>query len=82
MERTLFRRVDTAGRRQRAVRRGHWKLLVDGDELHPLLFDLSTDPGERNEMAPRRPDLVRDLRQQIRAWEQDVDAEAKRRQAP
>jgi arylsulfatase A-like enzyme len=73
--RTLFWRIATPNRQQRAVRKGDWKALIDGDDL--LLFDLRTDLGERNDMAARRPDLAAELRPLIVAWEADVDAEAK-----
>jgi arylsulfatase A-like enzyme len=77
VERTLFWRIDTPGRQQRAVRQGPWKLLVDGDDL--LLFNLRNDIGERDDLAARRPDLVGKLLPLLTAWEADVDAEAKRR---
>jgi arylsulfatase A-like enzyme len=74
-ERTLFWRIAGPARQQRAVRQGSWKLLVDGGQF--LLFDLSKDIGERNDLAMKRPDLVAHLRQQIANWEKDVDSEAK-----
>jgi arylsulfatase A-like enzyme len=74
--RTLFWRIDTPTRQQRAVRQGNWKLLVDGDDL--MLFDLRTDLGERNDLAARRPVIVRSLRKLLTEWERDVDAEAAR----
>jgi len=74
--RTLFWRVATAGLNQRAVRDGDWKLLVDG-AVRWMLFDVSKDIGERNDVAATNTAVVRRLRQQLLAWEQDVDAEAK-----
>jgi arylsulfatase A-like enzyme len=74
VERTLFWRIATPIRQQRAVRKGSWKLLVDGDDL--LLFDVRSDPGERHDLASRHPDVVRQLRGLLAAWEKDVDAEA------
>jgi arylsulfatase A-like enzyme len=74
VERTLFWRINVPARQQRAVRKGDWKLLLDGDDL--LLFDVRADIGERNDLASRRPDLVRQLSSLIREWEKDVDSEA------
>jgi arylsulfatase A-like enzyme len=74
-ERTLFWRVTTQARRQRAVRQGDWKLLLDGGV--PLLFNVANDVGERNELANQRQDIVRRLFPLIGQWEADVDAEAK-----
>jgi arylsulfatase A len=75
LERALFWRIDTPIRQQRAVRRGDWKLLVDGDDL--LLFNLRNDIGERRDLASQRPDIVRQLRAALTGWETMVDAEAK-----
>ena len=77
VERTMFWRISIPTRQQRAVRRGDWKLLVDGDDL--LLYNLRTDIGERNDLAAQRPDLVAALRPLLSEWEKDVDAEAKAR---
>jgi arylsulfatase A-like enzyme len=45
-----------------AIRKGRWKLV----KWAPLpgrteLFDIVTDPGERNNLAEQHPDIVRDL---------------------
>lgn len=75
LERTLFFRYTLPARRQRAVRQGDWKLMLDGN--NPMLFNLADDVGERNDLARARTDIVRRLFPLIAAWEQDVDAEAK-----
>ena len=75
VERTLFWRIDTPFRQQRAVRRGDWKVLIDGDDL--LLFNLRDDIGERRDLAAQRPDIAAALRPLILAWEKDVDSEGK-----
>ena len=61
---------------QRAVRSGDWKLLIDVDRA--LLFNLRTDIGERESLIGQRTDIAQRLRRLLTAWEQDVDAEAKR----
>jgi arylsulfatase A-like enzyme len=71
LERRLFWRAARPDRQQRAVRFGQWKLLVDASQL--LLFDLSLDPGERTDLAARRPDLVATLKRLLADWEADVD---------
>jgi arylsulfatase A-like enzyme len=82
VERTLFFRVSTVGRLQRAVRQGDWKLMVDGGTRPgaaaggaTMLFNLKDDPGERNDLAQSRPEIARKLRPLLGAWEQEVDAE-------
>ena len=76
VERTLFWRVQTAGLNQRAVRSGDLKLLVDG-AVRFLLFDVRKDVGEHHDVSQQQPAAVRRLHQQLLAWENDVDAEAK-----
>src|SRR6185503_1316688 len=46
-ERTLFFRITGPARRQRAVRQGDWKLMIDGNS--PMLFNVASDLGERND---------------------------------
>ena len=74
VERTLFFRNIVGGRTQRAVRKGNWKVLVDGPNT--FVFDLSKDVGERNDLASTRTDIARALRPLMTAWEKDVDDEA------
>ena len=44
---------------QRAVRRANWKYLWDGLEF---LYDLDQDPGERENLSYKHPELVAKLR--------------------
>ncbi len=76
VERTLFWRVRAGGLDQRAVRSGDMKLLLDGT-ARVMLFNVRKDIGEREELAQQDSALVRRLHQQLRAWEKDVDSEAK-----
>ena len=50
---------------RQAVRRGQWKAIrqnVSNDANAPLeLYDLSVDKGEKNNVADRHPDVVREL---------------------
>jgi arylsulfatase A-like enzyme len=72
VERTLFWRVGPAPAQARAVRRGDWKLVVDGAGAKQLLFDVTRDPGERDDLAARHPERVRRLKGMLDAWEKDV----------
>ncbi len=69
-KRTLFWAFKT----QKAVRKGSWKLVVtmkqNKDSIE--LFDLSKDLGEKNNLAEKRPQLVRTLLDELRDWEKDV----------
>jgi hypothetical protein len=41
---------------------GRYKLIADADGRNTRLFDLHSDPGELLDIAPVRPDVVRDLK--------------------
>ena len=75
VERTLFWRMYYVNRRQRAVRSGDWKLVLDGEAA--MVFNLRSDIGERNDLAKERQDVARRLRLLMADWEQDVDEEAR-----
>jgi arylsulfatase A-like enzyme len=74
LERTLFWRAGSGPGKQTAVRRGDWKLVIDG--THTYVFDLRTDLSERNDLARWRQDIAQELRPLITEWEATVDAEA------
>jgi len=47
----------------RSLRSGRWKLV---DDVRPELYDLAEDPGERVDLATRRPERVAALRGRLR----------------
>ena len=67
-ERTLFWRY----RKERAVRKGPWKLLVQGDNVK--LYNLDEDLGEKKNLAGAKPEMVKMLQDELSAWEQEVSA--------
>jgi arylsulfatase A-like enzyme len=71
VERRLFWRMANRRTQQKAVRDGHWKLLIDAGDSR--LFDLAADPGEQRDLAAAHPDRVRALEAAMEAWEQEVD---------
>jgi arylsulfatase A-like enzyme len=50
------------------VRSGRWKYIEARRERHRELFDLVSDPGERNDLASGEPDRVERLSQALAAW--------------
>ena len=74
VERELMWRVNRPHVQQRAVRAGDFKYVEDGGLR--FLFNVRTDPGEREDLTSRDPARVRALRARVAAWEADVDAEA------
>ena len=71
-DRALFWRILSLTGPQRAVRRGRWKYLIDGDTQ--MLFDLDADIGERRDLFRQYPAVARELRAALAAWELSVAA--------
>jgi arylsulfatase A-like enzyme len=67
-KRTLFWRY----RKEKAVRKGPWKLLVQGDKVR--LFNLEEDIGEKENLAEAKPGIVKQLEDELSAWEREVSA--------
>jgi arylsulfatase A len=81
VERTLFWRIETAGRLQRAVRRGRWKYLRDGGTRtgggYEFVFDLENDVNERRDLAATHAAMLPEFRTLLGTWEADVDSGAR-----
>lgn len=70
-DRTLHWEYD----KQRAVRKGDWKLTVNPrpsllgpNENLTWLANLKDDPGEKNDLAGERPEVLAELQKAIDAW--------------
>ncbi|MEC8842132.1 MAG: sulfatase, partial [Candidatus Poribacteria bacterium] len=66
--------------KQTAVRRGNWKLIMNGqlvegapveDDIH--LVDLELDMGERRNLKDEYPELTTDLIGTAESWRQDIE---------
>ena len=55
-----------------AMRKGAWKLLCDYDGSRTQLYNLESDPGEQNNLAAEKPDLVSTLTANLLAWNQSM----------
>jgi len=65
-----------------AVRVGRWKLLRQGADSAPMLFDLTADLGESNDLVAAQPERAAALRARYDAWaEQLVEPRWKRNRA-
>ncbi len=71
--------------RQQAMRDGPWKLVLGqgkgkppSNAPQPELFHLADDLEEQHNLAHEHPDRVRVMREAIRDWQADVEAEATR----
>jgi arylsulfatase A-like enzyme len=58
-----------------AIRSGDFKLIERFENGRTHLYDLSRDPGERQDLAADRPELVEALRERLHSWYRDVGAE-------
>ncbi len=66
-----IRETDFAG--PRAIVDNRFKLVVDGTRgSGEELFDLRADPAEKTNVIAQHPDVARQLRQQLRTWQQSV----------
>jgi arylsulfatase A-like enzyme len=61
-----------AGKYNRAVRKGAWKMVQLADEAEWQLFDLQADPGEQHDLAAEFPSVVAELREEYRRWREQM----------
>lgn len=55
-----------------AVRQGQWKWARTGNASG--LFDLTTDPGEKQDLSKSRPEVLARLQQRLEQWRGEMDA--------
>ena len=56
---------------EKAIRKGKWKLCMVGND-NIELYDLSSDIGEKNNIAPENPEIVTQLIVDYEKWEDEV----------
>jgi arylsulfatase A-like enzyme len=64
-----------------AIRSGPYKLIRRYDDDSVELYDLAADPGERANLAARKPDLAARLDARLGRWLKDTDAQLPSRRA-
>ncbi len=82
IERSVCWRINTLGRSQMAIRRGRWKYIDDntgGRGMPELLFDVVADPSERKSLFATNQGVAAELRAELLAWSEEMDAAAARR---
>jgi arylsulfatase A len=58
-----------------AMRQGDWKILADTSMTRFELYNLQTDPGERNDRAESEPGRLEAMKETLRKLHQEIDAE-------
>jgi arylsulfatase A-like enzyme len=56
----------------KAVRRGDWKLILNERNGQILLYNLDHDRREKVNLAPHYPEIVEELLDELRRWEQPL----------
>lgn len=57
-----------------AVRQGNWKLIEFFETEKAELYDLTTDPSERKNLAETNPEKVKELLQTLHDWQKETGA--------
>tara|TARA_Y100001972_G_scaffold126713_2_gene181276 strand:+ start:917 stop:2359 length:1443 start_codon:yes stop_codon:yes gene_type:complete len=58
-----------------AIREGNWKLLINVDGSDAELFELTTDPGEENNLAEIEKEKTKELANKVIAWRKSMPVE-------
>ena len=58
-----------------AVREGNWKFLCEYDGSDPELYDLSSDRGEKNNIAEKHEAVVKRLSKMLITWHKSLPAD-------
>ncbi len=58
-----------------AIRDGNWKLIEFFEDGELELFDLKSDPAERNNLAKEKPETAADLLAKLKTWRVSVNAQ-------
>ncbi|MBS3774045.1 MAG: sulfatase [Bacteroidales bacterium] len=61
------------GNELQAMRKGEWKLREVNGKTQ--LFNLQEDPGERFNRAPEKPEIVEEIRKEMKEFAEEVNAE-------
>jgi arylsulfatase len=74
-ERTIFWEHEG----NKAMRKGHWKLVKDLEDASWALYDLAADPCEVNNLATVKPQMLQDMFTAQQRWEKEVGVKPVRR---
>ena len=68
------------GNKDVAVFRPPWKLITSrqGQGASPMLFDVVSDPSEKNDLSSQHPEIVQELTQAFEEYAKDLPQKARR----
>jgi arylsulfatase A-like enzyme len=68
------------GNKEIAVFRPPWKLITSrqGQGASPMLFDVVSDPSEKNDLSSQHPEIVQELTQAFQEYVKDIPQKARR----
>jgi hypothetical protein len=68
------------GNKEVAVFRPPWKLITSrqGQGTAPMLFDVVSDPSEKNDLSSQHPEIVEELTQSFQDYVKDIPQKARR----
>jgi len=68
------------GNKEVAVFRPPWKLITSrqGQGTAPMLFDVVSDPSEKNDLSSQHPEIVEELTQSFQNYVKDIPQKARR----
>jgi arylsulfatase A-like enzyme len=70
VDRTLYWRIFQRNK-HKAMREGRWKYFQD-EKGNEYLFDLPEDPGEKNNLKDKQPDVFNRLKNEYSEWEETM----------
>ncbi|MCG9793139.1 sulfatase [Flavobacterium algicola] len=59
---------------RKAMRKDNWKMILNGKDAEPLLFDLKQDIGETTNLAKQYPEKTSYMSEKMNFWEKDVNS--------
>ena len=78
--RTTEHPVFFMGNKEIAIFRPPWKLITSrqGQGASPMLFDVVSDPSEKNDISAQQPEIVQELTQAFQMYAKDIPQKARR----
>ncbi len=67
--------TNQGGRPASAMRDGDWKLIEHFEDRKCELFNLATDPSEKNDLAATEPARTTDMKSKLTAWRTGIGAQ-------